>query len=110
MKIGDKVLLCTGEVGILKEIYESISERRELGIVQLEDGSLKKVYLKNIEVLPEEPEEEKKTVVIDEDSFRKLVVEKTTTASKGDIELGLLFTLFGSTLAKELFKEKADND
>lgn len=109
--IGKKVkIISTGKVGVLQEVYKSMSNDREIAIIQLEDSTLVKALIDDIEIIPEEPEEDKKTVVIDEDRFSDIVAEKAIKASKGDFTMELVLILFGKLLALEIFGEKADHD
>lgn len=103
-------IISKGKVGILQEVYKAMSDDREIAIIQLEDDSLTKALIDDIEIIQEEPEEDKKTVVIDEERFSDIVAKKAVVASKGDYVMGLAFTLFGALLGQEIFGEKAEND
>lgn len=103
-------IIGTGEIGLLKEIYTAMSNDREIGIIQLKDGSLTKALLSDIEILEDlEKPIKKNTVEIDEDTFRDLVLEKSIIASKGDFDIGYMYLLFGEILTREIFGT-ADND
>lgn len=99
-------IVSSNDVGIVKDVYSN-----EIAVIQLEDGSLVKVSLDDIEVIQEETEDkDKNEVSISMNQFMRIVAKNALQASKGDLTVGMLYILFGELLAREIFGKKAEND
>lgn len=113
MKKGDLVITANGEKGIIIDLYNNFSGDL-VAIIQLDNERRFKSLANDLTPIEDEPEEsedepEDRTVTISAREFYDIVDDLCSKESGGDINIRVLFSLFGAKLGLRLFG-KVGND